>query len=115
MIYVIEKNGKLVELDIPDGARIPTEDDKLTLEVQKQAESEKLEVLKQRNEKRRQKGRLLAEMNALKLNLDKTDYQAIKFLEGKMPAEEYDSIGKQREEWRVKYNELEAEYNAIVL
>ena len=84
MIYVIEKNGKLVELDIPDGARIPTEDDKLTLEVQKQAESEKLEVLKQRNEKRRQKGRLLAEMNALKLNLDKTDYQAIKFLEGKM-------------------------------
>lgn len=115
MIYVIEKNGKLVELDIPDGARIPTEEDKLTLKAQKQAENEKLEALEQKNEKRRQKGRLLAEMNALKLQLDKTDYQAIKFLEGKMPAEEYESIGNQREEWRVKYNELEAKYNAIVL
>nr|DAI49933.1 MAG TPA: hypothetical protein [Caudoviricetes sp.] len=115
MIYVVEKNGKLVEIEIPDGARVPTEEDKVTLANQKQAEQAKINERNLLFQKQKQKSQLLSQMRVLQEKLSKTDYQAIKYLEGKMPEEEYSPIGIQREEWRAKYNELEAEYNAIVL
>ena len=49
----------------------------------------------------------------LKLNLQKTDYQAIKFAEGEMPAEEYAPIKAQRQAWRDEINALESEIGAL--
>ena len=43
----------------------------------------------------------------LKQNLADTDYQAIKFAEGRMTAEEYAPIGEQRQAWRDEINRLE--------
>lgn len=43
----------------------------------------------------------------LKQKLLSTDYQAIKFAECQISAEEYEPIKKQRQEWRDKINELE--------
>lgn len=43
----------------------------------------------------------------LKQNLANTDYQAIKFAEGRMTAEEYAPIGEQRQQWRDEINRLE--------
>lgn len=43
----------------------------------------------------------------LKQNLDNTDYQAIKFAEGRMTAEKYAPIGEQRQAWRDEINRLE--------
>lgn len=46
-------------------------------------------------------------IKTLKRNLAKTDYQAIKFAEGMMSAEEYAPIKAQRQEWRDEINSLE--------
>lgn len=43
----------------------------------------------------------------LKALLSSTDYQAIKYAEGRMSAEEYAPIGDQRQLWRDEINELE--------
>lgn len=43
----------------------------------------------------------------LKQNLANTDYQAIKYAEGRMTAEEYAPIGEQRQAWRDEINRLE--------
>lgn len=43
----------------------------------------------------------------LKQNLANTDYQAIKFAEGRMTQEEYAPIGEQRQQWRDEINRLE--------
>lgn len=43
----------------------------------------------------------------LKHKLAITDYQAIKYAEGLLTAEEYAPIKAQRQEWRDKINELE--------
>jgi len=45
----------------------------------------------------------------LKQNLANTDYQAIKYAEGRMTAEEYAPIGEQRQAWRDEINRLESE------
>lgn len=45
----------------------------------------------------------------LKELLASTDYQAIKFAEGRMTAEEYAPIGEQRQAWRDEINRLEQE------
>lgn len=44
----------------------------------------------------------------LKAKLTATDYQAIKFAEGAMTAEEFEPIKAQRQEWRDEINSLEA-------
>ncbi len=44
----------------------------------------------------------------LKQNLTDTDYQAIKFAEGAMSADEYEPIKQQRQAWRDEINVLEA-------
>lgn len=46
-------------------------------------------------------------ISILKQKLLSTDYQAIKFAEGQISAEEYEPIKKQRQEWRDEINELE--------
>ena len=50
------------------------------------------------------------EIKELKAKLEATDYQAIKFAEGVMSAEEYAPIKEQRQAWRARINELEALY-----
>ena len=45
----------------------------------------------------------------LKANLADTDYQAIKYAEGVISAEEYEPIRIQREEWRQEIRKIEAE------
>lgn len=45
----------------------------------------------------------------LKIQLAKTDYQAIKFAEGLLTEYEYAPIKQQRQEWRDEINRLEAE------
>ena len=49
------------------------------------------------------------EIVELKKHLADTDYQAIKFAEGEMSAEDYAPIKEQRKQWRARINELEAE------
>lgn len=49
------------------------------------------------------------EMAQLHRNLDRTDYQAIKYAEGVLTEEEYAPIKAQRQAWRARLNELEAE------
>ena len=54
------------------------------------------------NEKRQE------EILQLKQNLLDTDYQAIKYAEGYFSEEEYTPIKEQRQAWRDRINELEA-------
>lgn len=53
----------------------------------------------------------LQEIERLKTELERTDYQAIKFAEGWLTAEEYAPIKAQRQVWREQINELEKEVN----
>ena len=46
------------------------------------------------------------EINELKQKLRDTDYQAIKYAEGRLSAQEYEPMGAQREQWRIRINEL---------
>ena len=45
-------------------------------------------------------------------NLSATDYQAIKFAEGEMTAEDYAPMKEQRRQWRAEINQLQAELDA---
>ena len=47
------------------------------------------------------------EIAELKAKLAATDYQAIKYAEGALSAEEYEPIKASRQEWRDRINELE--------
>lgn len=47
------------------------------------------------------------EIGELKSNLSATDYQAIKYAEGFISAEDYAPMRTQRQEWRDRINELE--------
>lgn len=51
----------------------------------------------------------LLEIEELKQKLFDTDYQAIKFAEGLISEEEYAPIKEERQSWRNKINELEAQ------
>lgn len=53
-------------------------------------------------------GKARAEIKALKAKLSDTDYKAIKYAEGELSAEEYESVKVERRAWRVRINELEA-------
>ncbi len=55
------------------------------------------------------KDEIQGEINALKQLLSHTDYQAIKHSEGVMPEEEFAPIRIQRQAWRDRINELEAQ------
>ena len=47
----------------------------------------------------------------LKMNLQETDYKAIKYAEGELPYAEYEPVRKQRREWRAEINRLEQQLN----
>ena len=49
----------------------------------------------------------------LKKKLADTDYQAIKYAEGELSAEEYAETREQRKAWRAEINALEAELEAL--
>jgi hypothetical protein len=49
------------------------------------------------------------EISILKNHLQATDYQAIKYAEGWLTAEEYEPIKAQRQQWREEINRLETE------
>ena len=49
----------------------------------------------------------LIEIEELKQRLVNTDYQAIKYAEGHITEEEYESIKEARQSWRNRINELE--------
>lgn len=51
----------------------------------------------------------LLQISELKKLLFDTDYQAIKYAEGLLTAEEYEPIKQQRQAWRDEINRLEAE------
>lgn len=52
----------------------------------------------------------IKEINKLKGLLNSTDYQAIKYAEGAMTAEEYEPIKRIRQSYRDRINELESIY-----
>ncbi len=54
------------------------------------------------------KNEIEGEINALKNLLSQTDYQAIKFAEGELPADEYAAIKEKRQSFRDRINELQA-------
>lgn len=49
------------------------------------------------------------EIRQLKQKLSDTDYQAIKYAEGELSAEEYEAAKALRRTWRARINELEAQ------
>lgn len=49
----------------------------------------------------------------LKDKLNATDYQALKFAEGELTAEEYAETKEKRKQWRVEINELEAQLKTL--
>lgn len=49
----------------------------------------------------------------LKARLNKTDYQAIKLVEGEITESEYAPIKEQRKAWRAEINELEAKVKEL--
>lgn len=53
----------------------------------------------------------MKQIEELKKNLSDTDYQAIKYAEGQITAEDYEPIKAQRQAWRDEINRLEAELN----
>lgn len=55
----------------------------------------------------------LIEIEELKQKLFDTDYQAIKYAEGLISEEEYESIKVKRQSWRDRINELEKELEEI--
>lgn len=58
--------------------------------------------------------RILIKIGEAKQKLRDTDYQAIKFAEGELTAEEYAPIKAQRKEWRAQINKLQEELATLV-
>ena len=71
-------------------------------------ETEEIKVYVPYTEKELERMSANREIAELKAKLQKTDYQAIKYAEGVMSAEEYAETKAQRQEWRKRINELEA-------
>jgi hydrogenase maturation factor HypE len=55
----------------------------------------------------------ISRINELKSYLRESDYQAIKFAEGEMTAEEYAETKAKRKAWRKEINELEEQLKEI--
>lgn len=109
MIYVIDReDGSKQKVLIPDNARPMTEEDEKYFQAQADAETERIKRAQQLNALDEEISALYVQISALKRNLNKTDYQAIKFTEGEMPYEEYEPVKEQRRGWRKEINDLEA-------
>ena len=61
----------------------------------------------------REKYLLEQQIIGLKIKLRNTDYQAIKFAEGELSAEEFAPIKEQRKAWRAEINQLEKELEGL--
>lgn len=108
MIYVIENERGKQKIIVPDTAHIMTAED----EAYFQAKAD--EATAQRNRSlniiaiRDEINELMRKIYDLKHNLDRTDYQAIKFSEGEMLEADYAPIKEQRKSWRKQINDYEA-------
>lgn len=54
-----------------------------------------------------------AEINAMKILLNQTDYKALKHADGVISDEEYAETAAQRNGWRAKINDLEEEMEGL--
>lgn len=109
MIYVVDKeDGSKQKYILPDNAHIMTEEDSAYFQTKAD------EATSQRNRNlniasiREEINELVRTISDLKRNLNKTDYQAIKFAEGEMLEVDYAPIKEQRKSWRKEINDLEA-------
>ena len=57
---------------------------------------------------------IINKIYSLKDNLSATDYQAIKYAEGELSAEEYAETKEKRKAWRAEINSLEAELRSLI-
>ena len=57
--------------------------------------------------------RLEFQIRAIKRKLANTDYQAIKYAEGELTAEEFAPMKEQRKAWRAEINALEEELERL--
>lgn len=56
---------------------------------------------------------LIEQIGELKAKLGKSDYKALKYVEGELTAEEYAPIKAERHLWRSKINELESQLTEV--
>ena len=108
-----ETTGEETQVEIPCEHRLYTEDEVKALfaqcrgnKVLKNVDGEPAIVdrLTEQELIERQRTGRIAELKKL---LQATDYQAIKYAEGELSAEEYEPIKQQRKEWREEINALE--------
>lgn len=59
------------------------------------------------------KNEIKAEIFKLKLNLKKSDYKTLKFIEGKLSQDEFENVKLERQKIREKINELENQLNVL--
>ena len=109
MIYVVDReDGSKQKYVIPDNARIMTEEDSAYF----QAKADEATAQRNRNLNiaaiRDEINELMGKISDLKRNLNRTDYQAIKFVEGEMLEIDYAPIKEQRKSWRKQINDYEA-------
>lgn len=109
VIYVVDReDGSKQKYVIPDNARIMTEEDSAYF----QAKADEATAQRNRNLNiaaiRDEINELMGKISELKRNLNRTDYQAIKFAEGEMLEIDYAPIKEQRKSWRKQINDYEA-------
>ena len=109
MIYVVDReDGSKQKYVLPDNARIMTEEDSAYF----QAKADEATAQRNRNLNiaaiRDEINELMGKISDLKRNLNRTDYQAIKFAEGEMLEIDYTPIKEQRKSWRKQINDYEA-------
>ena len=109
MIYVVDKeDGSKQKYVLPDNAHIMTEEDSAYF----QAKADEATAQRNRNLNiaaiRDEINELIGKISDLKRNLNRTDYQAIKFAEGEMLEVDYAPIKEQRKSWRKQINDYEA-------
>ena len=109
MIYVVDReDGSKQKYVLPDNAHIMTEEDSTYF----QAKADEETAQRNRNLNiaaiRDEINELMGKISDLKRNLNRTDYQAIKFAEGEMLEIDYTPIKEQRKSWRKQINDYEA-------
>ena len=62
-------------------------------------------------QKEKEKEEILNRIAELKIKLEQTDYQTIKYVEGHITEEQYIPIKEQRQLWRDEINKLESQLN----
>lgn len=109
MKYITGQNENIRVIDLPDDARPITAADEAILEAREQAQLEKKREYAERVARAEERLAKETRIGELKRMLNKTDYQAIKFAEGEMSAEEFAPVKAQRVAWRAEINRLETE------